>query len=234
MATIFQKLRTIVLSNVHDLLDKTTDLNDVGAVRQRVRDLETALENLESGANEAQGGLRTLKREKGETEERIARLTATAEKFANDDDPTNDAIGEAHMLEVEGLEEQLADLNTGLEEAETTSANLTRALLSLKTEHEKMVRAVRRLEATERGTKAKESAANAIKMVGEMVKAGENVSVDSIVSRMNRRRDVADVAFEKSLGTLNDATGRDAALASAKSRFAEMKRKNGQTAQSVS
>ncbi|MEK7566941.1 MAG: PspA/IM30 family protein, partial [Patescibacteria group bacterium] len=63
MAGIFKKFRDLGLASIHSLLDKAIDLNSVAVVKQHVRDLENALSELENGAAEAAGYVRTLNRE---------------------------------------------------------------------------------------------------------------------------------------------------------------------------
>ena len=46
MASIFSKVRALALGNIHDLLDKAIDLNSPAVVRQYVRDLGEAKEQL--------------------------------------------------------------------------------------------------------------------------------------------------------------------------------------------
>src|ERR1044071_6503532 len=59
MASIFDKVRNITLSNIHGVLDKLQGLNDVRSVEQYVRELENARQDLEGTLAEARYDLRT-------------------------------------------------------------------------------------------------------------------------------------------------------------------------------
>lgn len=215
MAGLFEKLRVAVLSNAHKLLDAVIDLDNVGAVKQHVRDLEKSLAELENGAAEAAGYVRTLTRDKNGLEERAKRLDQTIDLILTDSDPNNDHLATAKQVELNGVNARVADVAGDLEDAKVTSRKLDEAVSALRSKHTAMVEQVRRLESLQRSAKAKEGAAKAVKMVGEMVKSGETVSVDSVIDRMRRQSDVADEKFDRAMNTLNTTTGKDVAVAEA-------------------
>lgn len=228
MAGIFQKLRTIVLSNIHSLLDKTIDLNSVEAVKQHVRDLEDALKDLENGAAEAAGYVRTLNRENVEMVEKAVRLDRTIEVILCDDNPENDHLATAKQVELDGLNERITQVGQELAENKNTAKNLDEAVSALKSKHAAMVRQIQTLESMSRSNKAKKDAAEAMGRVREMVRAGEDVSVDSVISRMKREGDVANEKFERAMGEMSETTGKDAAIAEAQAKIAERRKRLGQ------
>lgn len=215
MTGLLEKFRVAVLSNAHRLLDAVIDLDNVGAVKQYVRDLEASLVELENGAAEAAGYVRTLAREKNGLEEQAKRLDQTIDLILTDSDPNNDHLATAKQVELNGINARAIDTTSDLSDAKVTSRKLDEAVSALRSKHTSMVEQARRLESLQRSAKAKEGAAKAVKMVGEMVKAGETVSVDSVIDRMRRQSDVADEKFDRAMGTLNTATGKDVAVAKA-------------------
>lgn len=228
MVGIFQKLRTIVLSNIHSLLDKTIDMNSVEAVKQHVRDLENALTELENGAAEAAGYVRTLSREKIELVERTVRLDKTIDLILSDSDPANDHLATAKQVELDGVNERVARVGQELSDNKNTAKKLDEAVSALKTKHAAMVRQIQTLESMSRGNKAKRDAAEAMGRVREMVRAGEDVSVDSVISRMKREGDVADEKFERAMGDMSEATGKNVAIAEAQAKIEERRKRLGQ------
>lgn len=225
MTGLLEKFRVAVLSNAHKLLDAVIDLDNVGAVKQYVRDLEASLAELEDGAAEAAGYVRTLTRESGELVERAKGLDHTIDLILGDEDPNNDHLATAKQVELNGVNARFTDVAGDLEGAKATSKKLDEAVSALRSKHTAMVEQVRRLESLQRSAKAKEGAANAVKMVGEMVQAGETVSVDSVIDRMRRQSDVADEKFDRAMGTLNATTGRDVAVAEANAMIEERKKR---------
>lgn len=215
MAGLLEKFRVAVLSNAHKLMDAVIDLDNVGVVKQYVRDLEVSLAELENGAAEAAGYVRTLTREKTGLAERSKQLDQTIDLILTDSDLNNDHLATAKQVELNGVNARVKDVDGDLEDAKLTSRKLDEAVSALRSKHTAMVDQVRRLESLQRSAKAKESAAKAVKMVGEMVRSGETVSVDSVIDRMRRQSDVADEKFDRAMGALNTATSKDVAVAEA-------------------
>lgn len=225
MTSLLEKFRVAVLSNAHKLIDAVIDLDNVGAVKQYVRDLEASLAELENGAAEAAGYVRTLTREKNGLAERSKQLDQTIDLILTDSDPNNDHLATAKQVELDGVNSRLRDVTADSYEAQATSRKLDEAVSALRSKHVAMVEQVRRLESLQRSAKAKEGAAKAVKMVGEMVKSGETVSVDSVIDRMRRQSDVADEKFDRAMNTLDTTTGKDVAVATANAKIEERKRR---------
>lgn len=225
MSGLLEKIRVAVLSNAHKLLDRTIDLDNVGAVRQYVRDLESNLIELENGAVEAAGRVRTLTRERTELESRAKQLDKTIDLILTDSDPNNDHLATVKQVELDGVSARTIGVASDLNEARETSKKLDEAVSALRSKHVAMVEQVYGLESLQRGAKAKEGAAKAVKMVSNMVQAGETVSVDNIMDRMRRQSDVADEKFDRAMNTLNTATGKDVVVAEANAKIEERKRR---------
>ncbi|MEK7566942.1 MAG: hypothetical protein AAB527_02310, partial [Patescibacteria group bacterium] len=149
-------------------------------------------------------------------------------------DPTNDHLATAKQVELNGINERIAETAQELVDSKTTASKLDEAVSSLRSKHVAMVRQVQKLESMERGNRAKKDAAKAIGRVREMVQAGEDVSVDSVISRMKRDGDVADERFDRAMGAMNEATGKDASIAEAQAQLAERRKRLQSTTQSAS
>lgn len=195
MATFLSKFRTLTLGTAHDLLDKAIDMNSPTILRQYVRDLETSENNLRSEAAVAAGGIRTLTRDKGDLEHRIADETAAAKNLMTTN-PTAARIHASNAVTMQGL---LTDKAKDLVDQTTMSANLDAALAKLDAKHTQMLAAVRRLESMDRSTKAKEQAAGALQNANAAANSGDGISIDSIKEKMTARADVADEKFNRAM-----------------------------------
>jgi len=84
MAGLFQKARIAALSAAHSLMDKVVDLNSIGAVKQYVRDLENALEDLEDASAAATGHVRTVQRDADQIKSQIQELNQNIDFILSD------------------------------------------------------------------------------------------------------------------------------------------------------
>jgi phage shock protein A len=62
MASLIQKVNTLISSNLHGLIDRALEGNSLQVMDQHIRDVETNLEALEDSAATVGGTVRTLKR----------------------------------------------------------------------------------------------------------------------------------------------------------------------------
>ena len=152
MATVGQKIRTLVLSNLHELLDKTIDLNSTGAIKQHIRDLETARDKITDEAAIAKGRVLTLQAEIRDLDVQISTTNENIELFIKDGDPSNDHLAETLEARLIGYEKKLADKKEALSAEMTTSSALEDASGRLRAKHAEMVEALRKLESIERTT----------------------------------------------------------------------------------
>lgn len=208
MASFLSKLRAVTLGAAHDLLDKTIDLNSPSVVRQYVRDLEGAIDKLQTEQAIQAGGLRTLQRERGEVAISIENDKATIQKL-QEKNATDLARNKAKI--VLQNQQRLKDLDTNISNQQQTVDSLSQAVTALNAKHGQMVIKVHDLERLDRDSKAKESAASAINNAGKIAGNADSASIDDLTDRMERRHDVADAKFGQAMGNfhVDDVSGVD-------------------------
>jgi len=200
VSTFIQKLRTVTLGTVHDLLDKAIDLNSPSALRQYVRDLEDALDRLKNEAAIQAGQIRTLTREQGDLQTRINIGKVAAAKYLATNRSDLARLKASEVLRAQqDLDRNIAQLET----QKQTSAGLDAAVAKLEARHEEMVANVRRLESLDRESKAKEQAAASLTTAGKLVSGGVDINVDDLQSRMQARNDVATEKFNRAMGDVH-------------------------------
>jgi len=149
MTTALEKVRTLVLGNLHDLLDATIDLNSMGAIRQHIRDLEAAKEKIADQAAIAKGRVASLQREIADLEIKSKTTDENVDLLLNDTDPTNDHLAEALEARLISYEEALTQKREELV-AQSEAANaLADATARLTAKHQEMLANLRRLESVE-------------------------------------------------------------------------------------
>lgn|SRR3989338_4638969 len=225
MASIFQKARIATLSVVHGLLDAAIDLNSIGAVRQHVRDLEKAMEDLENSAAEATGRVTTIRNEANRLASEAQKLNNNIDTILGDDNPDNDYLAKSLEAKLVGTEERQEASQDELASASETAQTLNEAAEALKTKHESMLHQLRQLEASDKASDAKERAAQAIRHAGSVASSGADASVDSVTARMETRANVADEKFRRAMGSFASGTEKDLALAEVEARLAKRRAK---------
>jgi phage shock protein A len=223
MAGLFQKARVAALSTAHSLLDKVIDLNSVGAVKQYVRDLENALEDLEDAAATEAGHVRTVQRDCVQIQSQMKELNQNIDFILSDNNPANDYLAKPLEARLIGLEQRSNAKNEEFASAQKSSQALGEAVSTLQAKYQNMVEQLQRLEAMDTAAKAKEGAAQAIRNVGRIASGSTSVSVDDIADRIQRRSDVADAKFEQAMGTMSNQVEKDVVLAQADARLEQRK-----------
>jgi phage shock protein A len=219
MAGLFQKARIAALSAAHSLMDKVIDLNSIGAVKQYVRDLENALEDLEDASAAAAGHVRTVQRDADQIRYQIKELNQNIDFILSDNKPENDSLATPLEARLIGLEQRNSTKDEEITAGQKTSQALVEAASTLRTRYQNMVQQIQRLEAMDMATKAKENAAEAIRQAGKIASTGGDVSIDAVADRIQRRADVADARFERAMGDMDDQTQKDVVIAQAQARL---------------
>lgn len=213
MSTFLQKVRLITLGAVHDLLDRKIDMNSPSVLRQYTRDLEDALEKMHNETAIAGGRVRTLKREAGDLESRIASGTSQIQRLLASTDADRENRAREQGSVVVRLQQTLETNKQELVSAVANLSSLETAVANLEAKHRDIVERVRDLERLDRSTKSMEAAADALNQAGRLVQSGADVSVDDVQARMRERNDVATEKFTRAMGdirTEEDPAHRDA------------------------
>ncbi len=200
MGGIFSKIRAVTLGGVNDILDKAIDLNSPSMVRQYVRDLEDAIDKLQSENGVQAGQLRTLQRERSEVSIQIDNDKATIQKLQE-----KNAVDLARKKAATVIQNQkrISDIDKNIETQQKSVDSLKQTIEALNAKHNQMVSRVHDLERLDRDSKAKEQAAAAINSASKIVGSIDSVSVDDVVGKMNRRHDIAEAKFDQAMGNLH-------------------------------
>ncbi len=225
MATLFGKIRTLTLSNLHTLLDKAIDLNSVGAVKQHIRDLEEAKEEIADEASIAKGRVSSADKEMAALKAKIAATNENIDAILNDGDPSNDHLAEKLDVKLQDYEKTLQGGQEEYDTLKKTADALAQAADKLTSKHAEMMSNLKRLEQLERTAAAKSKAAAALNAAAKVTAGAGEVSVDNIEARLRDKANVADAKFDRAMGDLNSQDDTDVASALAKSRIAARRAK---------
>ncbi|OGY92375.1 MAG: hypothetical protein A3B31_03405 [Candidatus Komeilibacteria bacterium RIFCSPLOWO2_01_FULL_53_11] len=223
MQSIFDKARVLLLSNLHGLLDRMIDLNSIGAVKQYVRDLEDATEQVGGQTAVAEGHYRSLDDEVKITKTQIASTEENIRLILGDDDESNDVHAETLAVKLISLGEKLTQQQADYATAKQTYEAMQQAERQLKAKHGEMLGNLKRLEAMDRTAKAQEQAAEAISAAQALTESGTSVSVDDVAARVRQRSAVADAKFRKAMGEMAGMLDAAVVNVQAKNLVAKMK-----------
>lgn len=198
--SIFSKVRTIALSNLHTVLDRAINLNSVGAVEQHVRDLEAACQDLEGTLAEARFDLRTKRGNLQTHETHAERLTADIRTLMNGAEQSAGNQSAARQLagQLATLRETISTDNATILDATEVEGKLAQAVSAINAKETEMKARVGALRATAASTQAKNRAASALDAVGNAIEAGG--SIDCVADKIGREGARGDAKFDRALG----------------------------------
>lgn len=211
MASLFDKLRIITVSNLHSFLNAVIDLNSVGAIRQYVRDLEQARDTLADQLAVVNSRANNLPNEIGGLQARYDALNDDIDTILGDEDPNNDHLATDLIKRQQLLEKQIESKREALEAQQQEQSSLAGAVGKLSSRIEEMksrIEVLQDLEATARG---KARAAKALKGIS----LGEQPSIDDVEQRLRDNATMAEAQLDRQLGNLVDGLGDSSADASA-------------------
>ncbi len=222
MATLLQKVRIAVLSTAHKLVDMVIDLNSIEAVKQHIRDLGSAKDDLNHEAAVARGNVVTLTRRKEELEGKLVSKNEDLDFILTDGDASNDHIALKLEMAVNELEGELVALTEEIVAAEATARSLEEQATMVEAKYAQMVGQLRKLESLDRTARAKERATQALKMAGSAANP-TGLDIDNVSKNIQTRADIADAEFKRMVSGMEDAADQDVAIARAKKRLEERK-----------
>lgn len=225
MASIWEKLSTLVKSNIHGLLDKAIDLNSPEAIKQYVRDLEDALREMRGALASSIGNVTAARQRVASIQAKITATEEGIEALISDDDTSNDHFADPLGAKLVGYERDVEAAKEELAALELEQTALQNAEDQLEDKVEEMQGQVARLAALARKAAVQERAAASISSAAAALGMNGAVSVDNIEERIQARSAAAGARLGMAMGELDGAGGAEAAVkkAAGSSKVAEIR-----------
>lgn len=223
-ASLMEKARTVVLGNLHALLDKA--VNTVEGYAQKIRDLQSAIADLHAAQDEANGSIVGLQRDRTKAQDSAADKRKNATLLLSDNDPDNDKSATALVAQAQALDAQVAAYDAQISTLVANRDQVGVALGQLETHLAEMQANLQNLRITQAASKAKNQAASAAEQASGAVDAANAADYDSIAAAINHEGDVADARFNRVIGGLSMGSGtpeHDVADAKAQAEVAALK-----------
>lgn len=200
--TIFKKVRTLVLSNAHDLLDRRI-AKTPGALRQHVRDLEVARDQVADDVAVAQGNVSTIKSNIAMFEAKKEKNEKEIDALLGDGIVENDYHAMPLAEAVVQFEKTLAVFQSQLVNQQTLVAELESARMQITAKHSEYLHRLNGLELKERAKKARDTVTATLNSANSILGAiGATESVDNHEARLNQEDAISKARFERALASI--------------------------------
>ncbi|MBS3783733.1 MAG: PspA/IM30 family protein [Anaerolineae bacterium] len=223
MASLLEKVSTLISANLHSLVDQALKANSLAVIDQYIRQVENNLEDLEDAAATIGGEVKSVRRKLQDLEHKEDELDRAVDAFLMEGNEETAAAAQSKLNStlrlVETYEEQAARLKNEYQKLLDAKVKLEARLSTMKQEREE-------LQALLELAKSKEIAVDAMKGLDDLMGSGDT-DISRIAGSIYARLDKATTAAEMRAASLdeqiNEVLERDVLDA----QLAERKRKLG-------
>ena len=222
MASLLEKVQTLVSANLHYLVDQALKQNSIAVINQYIREVEDNLEDLSEATATVGGQVKTLRRKHEEYQARAGELDRNIDLFLQEgrDDLAGAAQSKLNSTQrlVETYAQQLEQMEREYQSLRDARLKLEAKLTTIKQERE-------HLEALLELAKSKEITVKAIKSLDDLAGVGDaDVAriADSIRARLDRasaESEMRAASLDKQMDEVLDRSELDAQLAARKARL---------------
>ncbi|MGQ9489202.1 MAG: PspA/IM30 family protein [Anaerolineae bacterium] len=222
MATLLEKVNTLISANLHWLVDQALKQNSIAVINQYIREVENNLENLSEATATVGGNVKTVRRKYEEFQAKAAELDRNIDLFLAEgrEDLARAAQSKYNstMRLVETYAQQLEQMQREYQSLMDARLKLEAKLTTIKQEREE-------LEALLELAKSKEITARTIKSLDDLAGVGDaDVArvADSIRKRLDRasaESEMRAASLDRQMDEVLERSELDAQLAARKARL---------------
>lgn len=204
MATLLEKVSTLISANLHTLVDQALQSNSLAVIDQYIRQVEEQLENLEDAAATVGGEVRTLKRKLDEHQQKLGELDRAIDAFLVEGNETAAASTQSHLNSTQRLVEtyqtQIAGQEAEYQKLLDAKVRLEARLATMKQQRAEM-------ESLLELARSKEVMVKTVKSLDEMMGSGDS-DVSRIAQGIYARLDKANAAVDLRAASLDEQIDR--------------------------
>ncbi len=199
MATLIEKVSTLISANLHSLVDKALKSNSIAVVDQYIRQVENSLEELEDAAATIGGEVKSLKRKLNEHDQKAQELDRAIDAFLTAGNESSAVATQSKLNSTQRLLETYQE-QTRRQEAEyqkllDAKVKLEARLATMKQQREE-------LQSLLELAKSKEVSVKAMKGLDDLMGSGDS-DISRIAGSIYARLDKASTAAEMRAGNLD-------------------------------
>lgn len=208
MASLLEKVTTLIQANLHSLVDKALQSNSMAVIDQYIRDVDNNLDALEDAAATVGGQVKTLQRKRDEFKKQMEEIDRNIDIFLTQGKEDLARAAQTKYNSTKGLFETYA---SQLERQEKEYKSLLDARLKLQAKLTTIKQQREEMAALLDLAKAKEITNRAIKSLDDLAGAGDaDVArmAEGIRTRLDQASARAEIAAENLDAQMDEALGR--------------------------
>ena len=199
MASLLEKIQTLISANLHAMVDSALKANSMAVFDQYVREVEDNLENLEDAVATVGGELKTLRRKKAGLDQRADELDRNIDIFLREG---KEDLALAAQSKLNSVNRLIQNYDEMLERQETEFQNLKDARLKLEAKLTTVKQEREELQALLDLARSKELTAKTIKSLDDLMGA-DDADVSRVAEGIRARLDKASARSEMLAGSLD-------------------------------
>lgn len=199
MATLLEKVSTLISANLHALVDDALKTNSLAVIDQYIRQVEDQLENLVDAAATVGGELRSIKRRLDAQKQKSSELDKAVDAFLMEG---NENAAAATQSQLNGINELIVTYKAQLTNLDVEYQKLLSAKVKLEARHATMKQQRTELQALLELAKSKEVALKAMKGLDDIMGTGDT-DISKIAQSIYARLDKATAATEIQANSLD-------------------------------
>jgi phage shock protein A len=200
MATLLEKVSTLISANLHSLVDQALKANSLAVIDQYIRQVEDHLEDLEDAAATVGGEVKSIKRKLHDHEQKAQELDRAIDAFLVEGNEATATAAQSKLNStqrlIETYGEQLARLEVEYQKLLDAKVKLEARLATMKQQREEL-RALLEL------AKSKEIAIRAMRGLDDLMGSGDT-DISRIAQGIYARLDKATTATEMRAASLDE------------------------------
>lgn len=209
MATILEKVQTLIQANLHEMVDKALETSSVAVMKQYIRDAEENLDELEDAAATVGGEVKSMERKYKEYKKKADQLDRNIDALLMQGKADLARAAQNELNSARRLQEQYHEQWV---RQQREYESLLNARLKLQAKLQTIRQEQKELEALMRLAKSKETTVKAIKSLDDLVGVGDG-DIARLGESIRSRLDKASAHSEMYADRLDNQM--DAALGSA-------------------
>jgi len=209
MATLLEKVQTLISANLHEMVDKALETNSVAVMKQYIRDAEKNLDELEDAAATVGGEVKSMERKYKEYKKKADQLDRNIDALLMQGKADLARAAQNELNHARQLQEQYHEQWV---RQQREYESLLSARLKLQAKLQTIRQEQKELEALMRLAKSKETTVKAIKSLDDLMGVGD-ADIARLGESIRSRLDKASAHSEMYADRLDNQM--DAALGSA-------------------
>jgi phage shock protein A len=222
MASLLEKVQTLISANLHWMVDQALKQNSVAVIEQYIRQVEDNLDDLEEAVATVGGQVRTLRRQHDESRAKADELDRNIDIFLREG---RDDLAMAAQSKLNSTQRLVSTYGQQLEQMQREYQSLMDARLKLEAKLTTIKQEREELQALLELAKSKEITAKTIKSLDDLAGVGDaDVAriADSIRARLDRasaESEMRAASLDKQMDDVLERGELDAQLAARKARL---------------